>query len=165
MEKGGKIPRDFFNGETVLDEPNRKKVGKDGSKEQKKLSKRRKADHMGEEPIKEMKADKSESKTTEELDEDKLFIYKNNFVRGVIDKAQFGDYGLIHTVHELYGPNTAGVLLSVLSRLFTVFLQVRHIFILLSVTKIQITPLGNASLINHLDNVYDSDAWVHLWSR
>ncbi|KAL5545582.1 hypothetical protein UlMin_005269 [Ulmus minor] len=123
VEKGGKIPRDFFNSETVLDEPNRKKVGKDGSKEQKKLSKRRNADHMGEEPIKEMKADKSESTTKEELDEDKLFIYKNNFVRGVIDKAQFGDYGLIHTVHELYGPNTAGVLLSVLSRLFTVFLQ------------------------------------------
>ena len=101
MEKGGKIPRDFFNSETVLDEPNRKKVGKDGSKEQKKLSKRRNAGHMGEEPIKEMKADKSESTTKEELDEDKLFIYKNNFFHGVIDKGQFGDYGLIHTVHEL----------------------------------------------------------------
>ena len=56
---------------------------------------------MGEEPIKEMKANKSESKTKEELDEDKLFIYKNNFVHEVIDKGQFGDYGLIHTVHEL----------------------------------------------------------------
>ncbi|XP_057982426.1 DNA-directed RNA polymerase I subunit 1 isoform X2 [Malania oleifera] len=52
-----------------------------------------------------------------------LFIYKNNLVHGVIDKAQFGNYGLVHTVQELYGSNTAGILLSVLSRLFTVFLQ------------------------------------------
>lgn len=59
-----------------------------------------------------------------EPDEDKLLIYKNDLVRGVIDKAQFADYGLVHTVQELYGSNTAGSLLSVFSRLFTVFLQV-----------------------------------------
>ncbi|GLT39726.1 hypothetical protein SLA2020_139020 [Shorea laevis] len=58
-----------------------------------------------------------------EPDEDKLLIYKNDLVRGVIDKAQFADYGLVHTVQELYGSNTAGSLLSVFSRLFTVFLQ------------------------------------------
>ncbi|CAF2048280.1 DNA-directed RNA polymerase I subunit 1 [Brassica napus] len=57
------------------------------------------------------------------FNEDKLLIRKNEFVRGVIDKAQFADYGLVHTVHELYGPNAAGNLLSVFSRLFTVFLQ------------------------------------------
>ena len=59
-----------------------------------------------------------------DFNEDKLLIRKNEFVRGVIDKAQFADYGLVHTVHELYGPNAAGNLLSVFSRLFTVFLQV-----------------------------------------
>ena len=59
-----------------------------------------------------------------DFDEDKLLIRKNEFVRGVIDKAQFADYGLVHTVHELYGSNAAGNLLSVFSRLFTVFLQV-----------------------------------------
>lgn len=58
-----------------------------------------------------------------ELDEDKLLIYKNDLVRGVIDKAQFADYGLVHTVQELYGSNAAGSLLSVFSRLFTVYLQ------------------------------------------
>lgn len=58
------------------------------------------------------------------LNEDKLHIRKNEFVCGVIDKAQFADYGLVHTVHELYGSNAAGNLLSVFSRLFTVFLQV-----------------------------------------
>ncbi|XP_052730241.1 DNA-directed RNA polymerase I subunit 1 isoform X3 [Vigna angularis] len=56
-------------------------------------------------------------------DEDKLLIYKNNLVRGVVDKAQFGDYGIIHTVQEFYGSNVAGNLLSALSRLFTSFLQ------------------------------------------
>ncbi|KAL2330197.1 hypothetical protein Fmac_017778 [Flemingia macrophylla] len=58
-----------------------------------------------------------------EPDEDKLLIYKNDLVRGVVDKAQFGDYGIIHTVQELYGSNVAGDLLSALSRLFTTFLQ------------------------------------------
>ncbi|XP_037491257.1 DNA-directed RNA polymerase I subunit 1-like [Jatropha curcas] len=52
-----------------------------------------------------------------------MLIYRNELVRGVIDKAQFGEYGLVHTVHELFGSNTAGVLLSALSRLFTAYLQ------------------------------------------
>ncbi|XP_027363970.1 DNA-directed RNA polymerase I subunit 1 isoform X1 [Abrus precatorius] len=58
-----------------------------------------------------------------EPDEDKLLIYRNDLVRGVVDKAQFGDYGIVHTVQELYGSNVAGNLLSALSRLFTTFLQ------------------------------------------
>ncbi|XP_041998254.1 DNA-directed RNA polymerase I subunit 1-like [Salvia splendens] len=52
-----------------------------------------------------------------------LLIWKNELVRGVIDKAQFGKFGLVHTVQELYGANSAGILLSALSRLFTLFLQ------------------------------------------
>lgn len=60
----------------------------------------------------------------EEGGEHRLLIRKNELVHGVIDKAQFGKYGLVHTVQELYGSNTAGILLSALSRLFTVFLQV-----------------------------------------
>ncbi|TKY53314.1 DNA-directed RNA polymerase I subunit rpa1 [Spatholobus suberectus] len=63
------------------------------------------------------------SRKKDEPDEDKLLIYKNDLVRGVVDKAQFGDYGMIHTVQELYGSNVAGNLLSALSRLFTTFLQ------------------------------------------
>ncbi|KAK6941856.1 RNA polymerase Rpb1, domain 5 [Dillenia turbinata] len=55
--------------------------------------------------------------------EAKFLIKQNELVHGVIDKAQFGKYGLVHTVQELYGSNTAGILLSALSRLFTVFLQ------------------------------------------
>ncbi|KAK4281856.1 hypothetical protein QN277_013303 [Acacia crassicarpa] len=63
------------------------------------------------------------SRKKEEPDEDKLLIYKNDLVRGVVDKAQFGDFGMVHTVQELYGSNIAGNLLSSLSRLFTAFLQ------------------------------------------
>ncbi|CDP10074.1 unnamed protein product [Coffea canephora] len=52
-----------------------------------------------------------------------LLVWKNELVRGVIDKAQFGQFGLVHSIQELYGANTAGLLLSALSRLFTMFLQ------------------------------------------
>nr|XP_016497258.1 PREDICTED: DNA-directed RNA polymerase I subunit 1-like [Nicotiana tabacum] len=55
--------------------------------------------------------------------ENKFLIWKNELVRGVIDKAQFGKFGLVHTIQELYGANKAGILLSALSRLFTIFLQ------------------------------------------
>ena len=46
---------------------------------------------------------------------------------GVLDKAAFGasDYGLVHSVYELYGADIAGKLLGILSRLFTKFLQHR----------------------------------------
>lgn len=54
----------------------------------------------------------------------KLRIEKNELLHGVIDKAQFGKYGLVHAVQEFYGADAAGQLLSVLSRLFTAFLQV-----------------------------------------
>ncbi|XP_012574995.1 DNA-directed RNA polymerase I subunit 1-like isoform X1 [Cicer arietinum] len=69
------------------------------------------------------KRTKDTSIKKDEPDEDKLLIYKNDLVRGVVDKAQFGDYGIVHTVQEFYGSNTAGFLLSALSRLFTNFLQ------------------------------------------
>ncbi|KAI3942205.1 hypothetical protein MKW98_003804 [Papaver atlanticum] len=59
-------------------------------------------------------------KISEEL---KLRIQKNELVHGVIDKNQFGSYGLVHMVQELYGLDVAGIFLSVLSRLFTLYLQ------------------------------------------
>lgn len=53
-----------------------------------------------------------------------LFIRHNELLKGMIDKNQFGNHGIVHTVHELYGADTAGRLLSIFSRLFTLFLQV-----------------------------------------
>ncbi|KAI3867080.1 hypothetical protein MKW92_022394 [Papaver armeniacum] len=59
-------------------------------------------------------------KISEEL---KLRIQKNELLHGVIDKNQFGSYGLVHMVQELYGSDVAGIFLSVLSRVFTLYLQ------------------------------------------
>lgn len=57
--------------------------------------------------------------------ESEVVVVGGELVSGVLDKAQFGKYGLVHAVHELYGAAAAGRLLSALSRLFTAFLQVR----------------------------------------
>jgi DNA-directed RNA polymerase I subunit RPA1 len=53
-----------------------------------------------------------------------LYIHDNELIKGIVDKAQFGKYGIVHTVHELYGADIAGILLSTFSRVFTLFLQV-----------------------------------------
>ncbi|KAI5064715.1 hypothetical protein GOP47_0019410 [Adiantum capillus-veneris] len=55
--------------------------------------------------------------------ETKLRIKENELLHGVIDKAQFGKYGLVHAFKEFYGADAAGQLLSSFSRLFTSFLQ------------------------------------------
>ncbi|KAK8562107.1 hypothetical protein V6N13_148766 [Hibiscus sabdariffa] len=94
VEKAGKTPHDYFKNRSNENEPKNGGASKDAGKN-----------------------------SNKEPDEEKILIYKNHLVRGVIDKAQFADYGLVHTVQELYGSNTAGILLSVFSRLFTVYLQ------------------------------------------
>lgn len=62
---------------------------------------------------------------------------------GVLDKAAFGasDFGLVHSVYELYGADVAGVLLGVLSRLFTKFLQ--HRAFTCRMDDLALTPEGN----------------------
>lgn len=59
--------------------------------------------------------------------EDKVVFMDGELLCGVLDKAAFGasDYGLVHSVYELYGADIAGKLLGILSRLFTKFLQHR----------------------------------------
>lgn len=59
--------------------------------------------------------------------EDKVLFMDGELLCGVLDKAAFGasDYGLVHSVYELYGADIAGKLLGILSRLFTKFLQHR----------------------------------------
>lgn len=80
-----------------------------------------------------------QSREEEEEDrtaENKFLIWKNELVRGVIDKAQFAKFGLVHTIQELYGANKAGILLSALSRLFTIFLQVRFVCYFFLLTRL-----------------------------
>ncbi|CAJ1967526.1 unnamed protein product [Sphenostylis stenocarpa] len=92
-------------------------------------------------------------------DEDKLLIHKNDLVRGVVDKAQFGDYGIIHTVQELYGSNVAGNLLSALSRLFTTFLQM-HGFTC-GVDDLMITEEKDVERMNQLRSCEEIGDIVH----
>ncbi|KAI9507014.1 beta and beta-prime subunits of DNA dependent RNA-polymerase [Russula earlei] len=59
--------------------------------------------------------------------EDQVIFMNGELLCGIIDKSAFGasDFGLVHSVYELYGADVAGRLLGVLSRLFTKFLQLR----------------------------------------
>jgi len=55
-----------------------------------------------------------------------LFV-DGEFITGILDKSQLGPSGggLVHSVHEVYGPTIAGKLLSILGRLLTKFLHMR----------------------------------------
>ncbi|KAJ9118268.1 hypothetical protein QFC22_004179 [Naganishia vaughanmartiniae] len=59
------------------------------------------------------------------MSEEQVEFMDGDLIRGVLDKSQFGAsaYGLVHSVFELYGPESAGRLLGILSRLFTKYLQ------------------------------------------
>ncbi|KAK7054250.1 DNA-directed RNA polymerase subunit [Favolaschia claudopus] len=76
--------------------------------------------------------------------EDKVIFMDGELLCGVLDKAAFGasDYGVVHSVYELYGADTAGKLLGILSRLFTKFLQ--HRAFTCRMDDLTLTPQGNA---------------------
>ena len=55
------------------------------------------------------------------------FVVRRDYVcAGVLDKSLFGKHGLVHAVAELHGRVMAGGFISVLSRLLTAHLQLRH---------------------------------------
>src|SRR5690606_4056227 len=60
-------------------------------------------------------------------EEGDVIVQGGELVCGILDKNQFGptEYGFVHSVYEVFGPTTAGKLLSVLGRLFTKFLHMR----------------------------------------
>ncbi|KAH0587800.1 hypothetical protein H2248_006559 [Termitomyces sp. 'cryptogamus'] len=76
--------------------------------------------------------------------EDKVVFMDGELLCGVLDKAAFGasDFGLVHSVYELYGADIAGQLLGILSRLFTKFLQ--HRAFTCRMDDLTLTPEGNA---------------------
>lgn len=53
--------------------------------------------------------------------ENEVFFKNGELLCGILDKSQYGasQYGIVHSLHEVYGPDTAGKALSVLGRLFT----------------------------------------------
>ncbi|KAI0959721.1 hypothetical protein AcW1_004466 [Taiwanofungus camphoratus] len=75
--------------------------------------------------------------------EDKVVFMDGELLSGILDKSAFGatDFGLVHSVYELYGPDIAGRLLGVLSRLFTKFLQ--HRAFTCRMDDLALTPDGN----------------------
>ncbi|KAH7338691.1 hypothetical protein B0J17DRAFT_658102 [Rhizoctonia solani] len=76
--------------------------------------------------------------------EETVLFHDGELLCGVLDKSQFGasSYGLVHSVYELYGAETAGRLLSILSRLFTKFLQ--HRAFTCRMDDLALTPEGDA---------------------
>lgn len=60
-------------------------------------------------------------------EEGNVIFHDGYFVSGILDKNQLGptEFGLIHSVHEIYGPTIAGSLLSIFGRLLTKFLHMR----------------------------------------
>ena len=58
-------------------------------------------------------------------EEEVVVVRDGELLTGVLDKSQIGAsaYGLVHAVYEIYGAETAGRLLSIFSRLFTMWLQ------------------------------------------
>ncbi|OBA23182.1 beta and beta-prime subunits of DNA dependent RNA-polymerase [Metschnikowia bicuspidata var. bicuspidata NRRL YB-4993] len=54
--------------------------------------------------------------------EENTVLFRNGeLLCGILDKSQYGasQYGIVHSLHEVYGPDTASKALSVLGRLFT----------------------------------------------
>ncbi|XP_071952689.1 DNA-directed RNA polymerase I subunit RPA1-like [Antedon mediterranea] len=59
------------------------------------------------------------------MTESEVIFRQGQLLVGVLDKANYGStpYGLVHACYELYGGQTAVLILSCLGRLFTTFLQ------------------------------------------
>ena len=57
--------------------------------------------------------------------ENEVIFHNGELVCGILDKSQFGasKYGIVHSMHEIYGADIAGKILSVLGRLFTHYIS------------------------------------------
>ncbi len=90
-------------------------------------------------------------------------VFLNGYlVRGVLDKSQFGAsaYGLVHSAYEIYGPENAGRLLGILSRLFTKYLQ--HIAFTCRMDDLILTEVGEKMRAKILADARDSGAKAAL---
>ncbi|KDQ18256.1 hypothetical protein BOTBODRAFT_554491 [Botryobasidium botryosum FD-172 SS1] len=94
--------------------------------------------------------------------EQDVIVYDGHLICGVLDKSQFGasPYGLVHAVYEIYGAEIAGKLLSILSRLFTKYLQ--HRAFTCRMDDLCLTPEGDRMRREVLDQAknYGTEAAV-----
>ncbi|KAI8888789.1 beta and beta-prime subunits of DNA dependent RNA-polymerase [Backusella circina FSU 941] len=95
-------------------------------------------------------------------EEDKVLVVDGYLIHGILDKAQFGAtaYGLVHSVYEIYGAESAGMLLSILSRLFIKFIQ--HHGFTCRMDDLILTDEGNKWRRDLLDNSTGLGDEAHL---
>eukprot|EP00842_Homolaphlyctis_polyrhiza_P004280 jgi/Hompol1/4853/HPOL_001653-RA len=76
-------------------------------------------------------------------EEQNVLIMDGDLLTGILDKSQFGasNKGLVHAMYEVYGPQYAGKLLSILGRLFTAYLQ--YIGFTCRMDDLRLTPEGD----------------------
>ncbi|KAI5789730.1 hypothetical protein DFH27DRAFT_571828 [Peziza echinospora] len=76
-------------------------------------------------------------------EEGTVLFQKGYFIHGILDKNHLGpsEYGFVHSIYEVYGPDTAGRLLSVVGRLFTKYLHMRAFTC--GMDDLLLTPDGN----------------------
>ncbi|KEY64139.1 hypothetical protein S7711_09699 [Stachybotrys chartarum IBT 7711] len=78
-------------------------------------------------------------------EEGTVLFQEGEFITGIMDKSQIGPSsgGVIHAVHEIYGPAVAGKLLSSLGRLLTRYLNIRAFSC--GMDDLRLTPQGEKS--------------------
>lgn len=83
--------------------------------------------------------------------ENTVCVRSGELLIGILDKSQYGasDHGLVHAVYEVYGPDYAGLLLSVLGRLFTKF-NMRYA-LTCGMDDLRLTPDGDATRADILE--------------
>ncbi|KAK6463825.1 alpha subunit of RNA polymerase I [Scheffersomyces coipomensis] len=72
-------------------------------------------------------------------------IFKNGeLLCGILDKSQYGatQFGIVHSLHEVYGPSVAGKALSILGRLFTNYIMMTAFTC--GMDDLRLTDEGNA---------------------
>ena len=79
-----------------------------------------------------------------------VLISDGEFITGILDKSQLGPSsgGVIHAVHEVYGPAVAGKLLSSMGRLLTRYLGMRAFSC--GMDDLRLTSEGEISRLEHL---------------
>ncbi|KAL2214353.1 beta and beta-prime subunits of DNA dependent RNA-polymerase [Sarocladium strictum] len=83
-------------------------------------------------------------------EEGRVLIQDGILITGILDKSQIGPSsgGLIHAIHEVYGPSVAGKLLSSLGRLLTRYLGMRAFSC--GMEDIRLTPDGESARLKAL---------------
>ncbi|RGP66425.1 DNA-directed rna polymerase i subunit rpa1 [Fusarium longipes] len=88
-------------------------------------------------------------------EEGEVLFQDGEFITGILDKSQIGPSsgGIIHAVHEIYGPAVAGKLLSSLGRLLTRYLNMRAFSC--GMEDLRLTPAGEEARRNALKPAND----------